>query len=63
METEAHVDKVHSVSTKTNPSSTPKSSNLKWVNNGYKSVRAMENIRWPLDFSSLPDKLHFYLMG
>ena len=32
----AHIDKAHSASTKNNPSSTPKSGNLKWINNDCK---------------------------
>ena len=37
MKVMAHIDKAHSASTKINPSSTPKSGNLKWINNGCKS--------------------------
>ena len=37
MKTATHIDKAHSASTKINPSSTPKSGNLKWIKNGCKS--------------------------
>ena len=37
MKTVTHIDKGHSASTKINPSSTPKSGNLKWIKNGCKS--------------------------
>ena len=36
MKVMAHIDKAHSASTKINPSSTPKSGNLKWINNDCK---------------------------
>ena len=47
---------------KISPSSTPKSGNLRWINNGCKLVRAMGGPRL-LGFSCLPDKPRFYLIG